>query len=163
MSKQPNPPPPGDKPVPTAPPPPPAWRHWLWPLAIVGVLLLYLFLPGIRSQQVSLSYSKFIADVNSHQVKDITFQASTPNTAANGTLRSGDAYTTVIPGPPSTQLTSQLASEGVAITAQTSSPGLGSELLWFIVLLAPLILAFYLFRRVSRGGGAGQLQGVFGA
>ena len=163
MSKQPNPAPPGDKPVPTAPPPPPAWRHWLWPLAIAGVLLLYVFLPGIRSPQVNLSYSQFIADVNSHKVKDVTFQASSPNTAANGTLRSGSAYTTVIPGPPSTQLTSQLASEGVAITAQTSSPGLGTELLWFIVLLAPLILAFYLFRRVSRGGGAGQLQGVFGA
>jgi cell division protease FtsH len=163
MSKQPNPPPPGDKPVPTAPPPPPAWRHWLWPLAIAMVLVLYLFLPGITSPQVNLSYSLFIADVNAHKVKDITFQASTPNTAASGTLRSGSQYTTVIPGPPSTQLTSQLASEGVTIKAQTSSPSLGSELLWFLVLLSPLIVGFYLFRRVSRGGGAGQLQGVFGA
>ena len=50
----------------------------------------------------------------------------------------------------------------MAITAQASSPSLGSELLWFLVLLAPLFLAFYLFRRLSRGGGAGQLQGVLG-
>jgi cell division protease FtsH len=162
MSKQPNPPPPGDKPVPTAPPPPPAWRHWVWPLAILAVLAMYWFLPHIASPQVNLSYSKFISDVNNHKVKDITFEASTPNTAASGTLRDGSNYTTVIPGPPSTQLTSQLAKEGVAITAQTSSPSLGSELLWFVVLLAPLFLAFYLFRRLSRGG-AGQLQGVFGA
>jgi cell division protease FtsH len=164
MSKQPNPPPPGDKPVPTAPPPPPAWRHWLWPLAICAVLLLYLYLPGITSPQVNLSYSQFIADVTSHKVKDVTFQASTPNTAASGTLSDGSAYTTVIPGPPSTQLTSQLASKGVSIKAVTSSPSLGSELLWFLILLSPLIVGFYLFRRLSRaGGGAGQLQGVFGA
>src|ERR1022692_927054 len=163
MSKQPNPPPPGDKPVPTAPPPPPAWRHWVWPLAILATLVLFEFLPRITAPQANLSYSQFISDVNSHKVKDITFQASTPNTAASGTLRDGSNYTTVIPGPPSTQLTSQLAKEGVAITAQASSASLGTELLWFIVLLAPLFLAFYLFRRLSRGGGAGQLQGVFGA
>jgi cell division protease FtsH len=163
MSKQPSPPPPGDKPVPTAPPPPPAWRHWVWPLAILATLVLFEVLPHITSPQVNLSYSQFISDVNNHKVKDITFQASTPNTAASGTLRDGSNYTTVIPGPPSTQLTSQLAQEGVTITAQTSSPGLGTELLWFVVLLAPLFLAFYLFRRLSRGGGAGQLQGVFGA
>ena len=102
MSKQPNPPPPGDKPVPTAPPPPPAWRHWVWPLAILAVLVLYLFLPHITSPQVNLSYSQFISDVNNHKVKDITFEASTPNTAASGTLRDGSKYTTVIPGPPST-------------------------------------------------------------
>ncbi|MEU0684999.1 hypothetical protein ABZ462_35040, partial [Streptomyces albogriseolus] len=35
MSKQASPPPPGDRPTPTAPPPPPAWRHWLWPLAVL--------------------------------------------------------------------------------------------------------------------------------
>jgi cell division protease FtsH len=163
MSKQPNPPPPGDKPAPTAPPPPPGWRHWVWPLAILAVLMLYLYLPGITAPRVNLSYSQFISDVNNHKVKDITFQASTPNTAATGTLRDGSKYTTVIPGPPSTQLTSQLAKEGVTITAQASSPSLGTELLWFVVLLAPLFLAFYLFRRLSRGGGAGQLQGIFGA
>jgi cell division protease FtsH len=34
MTKQANPPPPGDRPTPTAPPPPPAWRQWLWPVTI---------------------------------------------------------------------------------------------------------------------------------
>ena len=53
-------------------------------LAIVAVLVLYLFLPKIASPQVNLSYSQFIADASAHKVKDITFQASTPNTAASG-------------------------------------------------------------------------------
>ena len=57
MSKQPNPPPPGDKPVNSAPPPPPAWRHWLWPIALLAVVVLYIFLPGINVKtQVSLQY-----------------------------------------------------------------------------------------------------------
>ena len=146
MSKQPNPPPPGDKPVPTAPPPPPAWRHWVWPLAILAVLVLYLFLPHITSPQVNLTYSQFISDVNNHKVKDVTFQATTPNTAATGTLSDGSNYTTVVPGSPSPQLTSQLAKEGVGIDVQASSASLGTELLWFVILLAPLFLAFYLFR-----------------
>ena len=48
MSKQVTPPPRGDKPTPSAPPPPPAWRHWLWPIAIVIVLALWFVLPAVR-------------------------------------------------------------------------------------------------------------------
>ena len=68
MSKLPTAPPPGDKPVPTAPPPPPAWRHWLWPGALLVMVLLYLFLPGIPlTQPVSLKYSQFISDASAHK------------------------------------------------------------------------------------------------
>ena len=44
MTKQSKPAPPGAKPTPTAPPPPPGWRHWLWPLALLAALVLFLFL-----------------------------------------------------------------------------------------------------------------------
>src|ERR1035438_5039347 len=145
MSKQPIPPPPGDKPVPSAPPPPPAWRHWLWPAALLVMVVLYLFLPGIHlTQPVSLHYSQFISDANAHKVKDVTFGSGTngSNTTVTGTLTSGKDFTTVIPGPP------------------TSS--LGSELLYFaVVVFLPLAVVFYLFRRMSRGA-AGGLQGVLG-
>ena len=49
MSKQVTPPPPGDKPSPSAPPPPPTWRHWLWPIAIVIALGLWIALPAAHS------------------------------------------------------------------------------------------------------------------
>ncbi|MER5506762.1 hypothetical protein ABT052_15720 [Streptomyces sp. NPDC002766] len=49
MTKQAQPPPPGDRPSPTAPPPPPAWRHWLWPLAILLAVGLWTVLPMTRS------------------------------------------------------------------------------------------------------------------
>jgi cell division protease FtsH len=164
MSKQPSAPPPGDKPAPTAPPPPPAWRHWLWPIALIATVALYIALPGINSSStVTLNYSQFIHAATQHQVKDITFSSSSNggNTSASGTLSNGKSYTTVIPGAPSTQLANQLRADDVKVTASANSPGLGTELLYWLVLLAPLIFVFWLFRRMSRGAG-GAFQGVLG-
>src|ERR1035438_3843313 len=166
MSKQPIPPPPGDKPVPSAPPPPPAWRHWLWPAALLVMVVLYLFLPGIHlTQPVSLHYSQFISDANAHKVKDVTFGSGTngSNTTVTGTLTSGKDFTTVIPGQPTPQLSAQLTADGVkSVTAAPPTSSLGSELLYFaVVVFLPLAVVFYLFRRMSRGA-AGGLQGVLG-
>src|SRR5262245_20324565 len=164
MSKQPSAPPPGDKPAPTAPPPPPAWRHWLWPIALIATVALYVLLPGINnSSTVTLNYSQFSHAASQHEIKDITFSSSSNggNTSASGTLTNGKSYTTVIPGAPTTQLANQLRTDGVKVTASANSPGLGTELLYWLILLAPLIFVFWLFRRMSRGA-AGALQGALG-
>jgi cell division protease FtsH len=167
MSKQQqsNPPPQGDKPKPTAPPPPPAWRHWLWPIALLATIALYLFLPGIHvTQPVSLSYSQFIADASAHKIKTVDFGngASGSNTTATGELTDGKSYTTVIPGPPTPQLSQQLTADGVkTVTAAPPSSGLGTDLLYWLFLLLPFVFVFWLFRRMSRGA-AGGLQGVLG-
>jgi len=167
MSKQPNPPPPGDKPVRTAPPPPPRWRLWLWPIAFGLMLVLYLFLPGINvNTPVSLSYSQFIADASTHMIKTVDFGngASGSNTTATGALMSGKTYTTVIPGQPTTALSQQLSADGVkSVTATPPSSGLGAELLYWLILLLPFIIVIWLFRRMARAsGGAAGLQGVLG-
>src|SRR5215472_12501341 len=167
MSKQPTPPPRGDKPVGTAPPSPPGWRHGLWIIALLAVLLLYLFLPGIHvNSPVSLSYSQFIADANAHKIKTVEFGngASGSNTAASGQLTSGKSYTTVIPGQPTASLSAQLTADGVkSVTAQAPSSGLGTDLLYWLILLLPIILVFWFFRRAARAaGGAGGLQGMLG-
>ena len=165
MSKQPSTPPPGDKPVPTAPPPPPGWRHWLWPLALGLTLLLYFNLPVLHgTSPVTLSYSQFITDANAHQIKTVTFGSGSngSNTVATGDLTNGKSYTTVIPGPASTALSAQLTADGVkSVKAEQSGSGIGSEILTWLILLLPLILLFYLFRRMARGSAAG-LQGVLG-
>ncbi|HLX50001.1 MAG TPA: ATP-dependent zinc metalloprotease FtsH [Streptosporangiaceae bacterium] len=163
MSKRPVSPPPGDKPGPAAPPPPPGWRHWVWPVALLTMFLLYLFLPTIHvSSPAQLTYSQFIRDASAHRVKTVTFQSTSGNTPASGNLTKGGTYTTVIPGQPSPQLTSQLAADGVEITADSPSAGFGTELLsWLIVLVLPLVVFYWLFRRLSKGAAAG-LQGVLG-
>jgi cell division protease FtsH len=165
MSKQPVPPPPGDKPVRTAPPPPPRWRHWLWPITLIVMLLLYTFLPALHgSATAKLSYSQFRSDASAHKIKTVTFESgsSGANTVAFGDLTSGKSYTTVIPGQATTALSDELTADGVtSVNAQPPSSGLGSVLLSLLIILLPLGLLFYLFRRMSRGA-ASSLQGVMG-
>jgi cell division protease FtsH len=133
MSKQPNPPPPGDKPVNSAPPPPPGWRHWLWPIALLAFFALFFILPGINIKTPeSLSYSQFTSQVSAHKIKTVVFASgsSGANTSVSGELTNGKSYQTVIPGSPTTTFTQQLKSEGVkTISADPPSSGLGSDLL----------------------------------
>jgi cell division protease FtsH len=168
MSKQPSSPPPGDRPAGQAPPPPPAWRHWLWPIALLAVVLLYIFLPGINvNTPVNLSYSQFITNASAHKIKTVNFAsgASGANTPASGQLTDGKSYTTVIPGPPTPTLSQQLTADGVkTVTASAPSSSLGGDILYFIILLLPIIFVIWLFRRMSRAGagGVGGLGGAFG-
>ena len=162
MSKQATPPPPGDKPGRgnPPPPPPPAWRHWLLPVGILVALFLWIFLPAVHSPaSTTLSYSQFLSDVSKHTVKTITIAQS--GGTSSGTLTSGTDYTVVIPPQASQALLDDLQSNGVQVTAATSSPGFGSELFDWIIILLPIGLFFWFWSRLSRGA-AGQMQGVLG-
>jgi cell division protease FtsH len=159
VSKRATPPPPGDKtPGGNAPPPPPRWRHWLLPIGIVAALLLWPYLQALHgASATNLNYTQFRNDAASHKVKTITMAQA--GGVSSGTLTDGTSYTVVIPaqaGPVADQLTA----EGVQVTGSTSSPGIGSEVLSWLVLLLPFVFVFWLWRRLSRGGG--QLQGVLG-
>ena len=161
MTKSASPPPERDKPVPVAPPPPPKWRHWLWLGAFVLFLLLFFVLPATRiTQPVNLSYTQFLEDVSSKQVKTFTINA---NGSASGKLADGKQYTTVVP----IQLTNPtllpaLHAQNVEITANTPGTSFGSQILTWVILLLPFVIVFWLWRRLSKGA-AGQLQGVLGA
>src|SRR5690349_22169099 len=161
MSKQAVPPPPGDKPAPgNPPPPPPAWRHWLLPAGILVALFLWIFLPAVHSAgQTTLTYSQFLNDVSKHTVKTITI--AQPGGTSSGTLTNGTDYTVVIPPQASQSLLDELQSNNVQITSSTSSPGFGTELLNWIIILAPFIILVWFWRRLSRGA-AGQMQGILG-
>jgi len=166
MSKQSQSPPRGDKPTPTAPPPPPAWRHWLWPLGLLAAVVLFLFLPRVSGvPSVNLTYSQFLSDVNAHKVKTFTLDNSTGSTApGTGTLKDGKDYTTVVPLPfAGTPLATTLEKAGVNIDAAPPSTGFGTELLFLLISLLPIIFVFWLIRRMSQAGGAaGPLGGLTG-
>ena len=166
MTKKPVPPPPGDRPVRTAPPPPPSWRYWLWPAALIAMVVLYLVLPAVHgTSPVSLNYTQFSGQVTAHKVKTVTFASTSSgsNTEASGTLSDGKTYETVIPGTPSTTFSQELAKDGVKVTADAPGSSFGSELLSWLIILLPLIFIFYLFRRMAKNSGAaGGLQGVLG-
>jgi cell division protease FtsH len=158
VSKQATPPPPGDKPGPSAPPSPPRWRHWLWPIALILFLVLWLRLPTLHANEVTLSYSQFLSKVSAEQVKTVTLGS---NGEASGTLKNGTTYNTVIPSQAGQALLTDLQQANVQITATTPGPSFGSEVLTWLLLLAPFLLFGWLWIRLSRGAG-GQLQGVLG-
>ncbi len=158
MTKQAAPPPTGDKAAPTAPPGPPAWRHYLWPLAIVLSILLFLVVPATQSQQVTITYSQFLKDVSAHKVKTVTIGT---NGSASGTLSDGSSYTTVMPPQAGQAFLDQLTGSGVQITAQTTGTTFGTQVLSWVILLLPFLILGYLWWRLSKGA-AGRLQGAFG-
>jgi cell division protease FtsH len=161
MSKQATPPPPGDKPTSKAPPPPPAWRHWLWPIAIAIMFFLYLFLPT-HTSSTSLSYSQFLADASAHQVKTISIATTTGGTST-GTLTNGKSYTVVIPPQAQDPFLTQLTADKVQITATPAGNGFGTEVLIYLIVFGlPIGVSIWLFRRLSKGGAAGGLQGIMG-
>jgi cell division protease FtsH len=161
MSKQAKPPPPGDKPTGSAPPPPPSWRNWLWPITILAIFILFFVLPT-RSTSTSLTYSQFLSDVSSHQVKSLQISGSVGGTST-GTLKNGTSFTVVIPPQAGQEALTNLTSNIPSVSTAPSGQGFGTEVLIYLIVFGlPIILSIWLFRRISRGA-AGQLGGVLGA
>jgi cell division protease FtsH len=159
MSKQATPPPPGDKPKPSAPPPPPAWRNWLWPVMLVVIFALWIFLPP-RSPATNLSYSQFLSDVSAHQVKTVKIGAV--GSTSSGTLTNGKSFTVVIPPQAGQQLLTDLQNAKVQVSAAPTGQGFGTTVLIYLVTFGlPILLFVWFFRRLSKGAGAG-IQGALG-
>jgi cell division protease FtsH len=121
-------------------------------------------LPGLSSSgTVSLAWSQFQTDLNQHKVQtvDIGSSSNGSNPTITGTLKDGTNFTTTGPAN-TTTLPATLKAAGVTTVSYSAPSGsLGGQLLYLLLIFAPLILVIYLFRRMSRGA-AGQLGGVLG-
>ncbi len=166
MSKTPQAPPPGDKPVRTAPPPAPAWRHWLW-LGWLVLILLYV-IPSLvhTTQPTHLTYSQFISDVGAHKVKtaDIPSPASAgANVTVTGTFANGKQFEVVTPPiTPGSPAAGTLQASHVNVSYQAPSSSIWGEVLYFLLIVVlPLAVIFWLFRRMARTAGS-SMQGVMG-
>ncbi|HKN47472.1 MAG TPA: ATP-dependent metallopeptidase FtsH/Yme1/Tma family protein, partial [Candidatus Polarisedimenticolia bacterium] len=144
-----------------APPPPPPWRNWLIVAGLIATALL-LFAPLMKAGPAvqTLTYSRFIADVQAGQVKTVTIE---PSGAVTGILENGTHYKTQIPvALQDTGLAQLLQSNGVQITALPASTGsLGSVILSFLPLLLFVGVFVYLGRRAGRqmAGGLSSITG----
>jgi cell division protease FtsH len=158
---------PDDRPTPpkAAPPPPPRSRNFVWLIALVAAFFLWLVLPTVHSTPTTtLNYSQFLTDASQHKVK--TIDIAPAGSTSTGTLTSGAHYAVVIPGVVDQTLLTQLNTDGVTITGQTTGTSFGSEVLsWLLIFGLPLLFFGYLYFRMSRGaagGGGAGLQGVLG-
>ncbi len=152
-------PPTNDQGVPVAPGPPPRWRHALWLVAALLLVVLFIVLPATEGRgQTTLTYTQFMGDVTGHKVKTVTIE--TDGNAA-GTLTDGADYVTVIPPQAGETFLHQLQEGKVAVTAESSASSTGSSILTWFLLLVPFLLIGYFWWRLSRRGGMG-LQGAMG-
>jgi len=128
---------------------------------MIFVILALFFLLPTRSTSTSLTYSQFLSDVNSGQVKTVEL-ASTPGGTSTGTLKDGKTFTVVVPPQAGQDLLTDLQQHDVQVSSAPSGNGFGTEVLIYLIVFGlPILLFVWFFRRLSRGT-AGGLQGIMG-
>ncbi len=166
MSKTPAAPPPGDKPVGSAPPQPPGWRHWLWLVWLVIILLWVVPAFIHTTPSTTLTYSQFTSDVTAHKIKTVDIPSPSSegaNVTVTGTFTNGKDFSAVTPPiTPGNPLADSLKSAGVATTYEAPPSSFGGLLLEIIIFLVlPFAVLILLFRWMARRTGS-SLQGVMG-
>jgi cell division protease FtsH len=133
------------------------WRHWLLPAAIGVGFLALLVLPRGAAPAMTLSYTRFLADVSAGTVSAVTIG---PAGQVAGSLTSGQPFTTTIPvALGGNGLAADLAAHHVQIAATAAMPS--SPLPGLIGLLSLLLIgglfysAFRAFRRQAGAPGSG--------
>ncbi len=139
------------------------WRRWLLPGIIAAFFVALLVLPRGAAPAMTLSYTRFLADVGAGAVSAVTIG---PAGQVAGTLASGQPFTTTIPvALGGNGLAGDLAAHHVQVTATTAT---SSAALPVLIGLLPLLLIGGLFYSAFRGfhqaggpdGGLGHLKSV---
>ncbi len=129
------------------------WRPWLLPAAIGVGFLALLVLPRGAAPAMTLSYTRFLADVSAGTVSAVTIG---PAGQVTGSLTSGQPFTTTIPvALGGNGLAGDLAAHHVQIAATAAMPS--SPLPGLIGLLSLLLiggLIYSAFRAFRRQAGA---------
>ena len=132
-----------------------SWRHWLLPAAIGTGFLALLALPRGAAPAMTLSYTRFLADVDAGTVRAVTIG---PAGQVAGSLTSGQPFTTTIPvALGGNGLAGDLAAHHVQVAATAAMPS--SALPGLIGLLSLLLIGglFYVaFRGFRQAGGPGS-------
>ena len=130
-------------------------RRWLF-IALTGVVVVILFLPGLLSHKstTSVSYTSFIAALKDKQVATATVNNN--NGVVTGKLKSGVSYTVNGPEPQTNVETASLASSGAQLNYVTPSSSLLATLLPEVLIILLLVGVFvWLNRRLQ-----GQMSGI---
>src|SRR5580693_1658238 len=123
------------------------WRHWLLPAAIGVGFLALLVLPRGAAPAMTLSYTRFLADVSAGTVSAVTIG---PAGQVAGSLTGGQPFTTTIPvALGGNGLAGDLAAHHVQVTATAAATS--PSLLGVLAGLLPLLLIGGLFYSAFRG------------
>ena len=156
LSRSVEPGPPKEPPQPT-PQPPPAWRRWLLPIGML-ILLGLLFWPSLlrSSPTTKYTFTTFQNQVTSGDVKSVSIDS---NGAVTGILTNGKEFTSQLPTAlDRSQITQQLNSQHVQITATQAGGGLLETLLPSLIWLILIVGLFVWTGRAAQR----QLSGIGG-
>ena len=156
LSRSVEPGPPKQPPQPT-PQPPPAWRRWLLPIGML-ILLGLLFWPSLlrSSPTTKYTFTTFQNQVTSGDVKSVSIDS---NGAVTGILTNGKEFTSQLPTAlDRSQITQQLNSQHVQITATQAGGGLLETLLPSLIWLILIVGLFVWTGRAAQR----QLSGIGG-
>jgi cell division protease FtsH len=140
------------------------WRRWLLPVALTAGFLTLLAVPRGPAPGMTLSYSRFSADVAAGTVRAVTIS---PAGQVTGSLTRGQPFSTTIPvALGGNGLAGQLAAHHVQVTATAATSSF--SLLSLLGGLLPLLLIGGLLyaglrsarRHAASLGGPGSLTGV---
>jgi cell division protease FtsH len=135
------------------------WRQWLLPLGAAAGIVTLVALSGGAPPGMTLSYSRFLADVGVGSVRAVTID---PAGQVTGSLTTGRPFTTTIPvALDDRTLAGQLAVHHVQVTATATMPSSPVPLL-IGLLLVMIGGLFYIGVRGARQetGGMRGLTGV---
>jgi cell division protease FtsH len=136
------------------------WRRWVFPAAIAAGFVTLLVLPRGSAPSMTLSYTRFLADVSAGMVRAVTIS---PAGQVTGSLAGGHSFTTTIPvALGGNGLAGDLAAHHVQVTATTATSSSLSVLIGLLPLLLFGGLLYLGIRKVplSPGGGLSGLGGL---
>jgi cell division protease FtsH len=129
---------------------------WLLPVGIFITLLLFLVPHTSSTPTKNFSYSKFLSEVTSGDVRTASVN---PGGALSGSLKGGDNYTSQIPTAiDDTQLAPTLKAHGVNVTGV----GQGSAFLTVLLSFLPLLLFVAFFIWIGRRSAKQLAGGIMG-
>ncbi len=125
-------------------------------LYIVGAVILVILLQSLLFQgPPPTPLTKFYNDVKAERVEEVVLTAS----SIEWTVSGGDKFTATLPTNfDPTQLTADLAEQGIPVRAEQPSALLGFLFQWVIPILFFVAIWFFLMRRVAGGGAAAALN-----
>lgn len=132
----------------------------LWAVIVVVLMSVFNNFTKTTKQTAQLSYSQFVEDVRSGQIREVTIEAD--NRTINGYRSSGEKFTAF--NPNDTKLVDELLQNNVIIQ---TNPGQSRSILvdifisWFPMLLLIGVWIF-LMRQMQGGGGGGRGAMSFG-
>ena len=121
------------RPGPRGQAPPVTWRQWLLPLGAAAGIVALLALSGGARPGMTLSYSRFLADVGAGSVRAVTID---PAGQVTGSLTTGQPFTTTIPvALDDRTLAGRLAAHHIQVTATAAMPSSPVPLLIGLLLV----------------------------